>query len=108
MANPVKQPSTIWPSAGETPPATTSAAEPDMVNIEDQVRLWIAHCMRASYSSFRATIDDESGGKKEGQPQPRRKTKVISSKLRTMDATAVKQVLWPHELVFTSDCHPAA
>ena len=105
MANPAKQPSRRLSSAMENPSA--SAAEPDQVNIDDQVWLWVVHHMSASYSSFRAIINDESDVKEEAQPQLRRRTKLTSGKLRTMDTTAVKEVLWPHELVFTPDGQPA-
>ena len=77
------------------------------MNIEDQVCLWVAHRMKASYSPFRAIIDDELDRKEVEQPQPRRMTKLTCGKLRTADTTAVKKVLWPHELVFTPDCQPA-
>ena len=50
---------------------------------------------------------DQTIIEEEEQPQPRRRTKITSGKLRTMDTTAVKQVLWPHELVFTPDGQPA-
>ena len=104
MANHAKRPSRRWPMCVEKPPAITSAAEPDQVNIDDKVRLWVTHCMRAPYSPIRAIINDESDGKEEEWHQPRRRrTKITSGKLRTMDTTAIKEVLWPHKLVFSPD-----
>ena len=63
--------------------------------------------MRSSYPSFLAIIDDELNGDEEEHPQLRRRTKTTSGKLRTADTTAVKQVLWPQELVFTPEGKPA-
>ena len=63
--------------------------------------------MRASYPSFLANTDIESDGEEEEQPQVTRRSKITSGKLRTADTTAVKQVLWPHELVFTPEGRPA-
>ena len=105
-STPAEQPGPSWPSAGEKPPATTITAEPDQTSIKKQVRIWVAQRMRASYPSLLAATDDEPDGKEEEQPQPRR-TQITSGKLRTMDTTAVKHVLWPHELVFTPDGQPA-
>ena len=41
------------------------------------------------------------------QSEPIRRPKITSGKLRTLDTTAVKQVIWPHQLVFTPDGQPA-
>ena len=86
----------------------TSATEPDQVNIEHQVWLRVTHRMRAPYSSSWATTDDESDGKEEEQPHPRRRAKKTSGRLITMDTTTIKQVLWFHELVFKPECQPAS
>ena len=67
----------------------------------------MVHYRRASYTAFLAPIDDEETGEEERQPQPRRGPGITFGKLRTVDTTAVKQVIWPHELVFTPDGQPA-
>ena len=71
------------------------------MNVEEQVRLCVAHCIRAPCLSIWATTDHDSGGKEEAQPHPRMRAKITSGRLRTADTPVRKQVLWPHELVFT-------
>ena len=44
------------------PLITAAAVEPAQVDVEDQVRLWVTHRIRAPYTSLWATTDD--GGKK--------------------------------------------
>ena len=78
------------------------------MNVGEQVQLRIAHHIRAHYASLWATTDDDSDRKEEGQPHPRRWAKITSGRLRTVDTTALKQVLWPNELVFTPDGQPAS
>ena len=62
--------------------------------------------MRASYSSFLANTDDELDGEEEEQLHVTRRSNITSGKLRTADTTALKQVLCPHELVFTPEGRP--
>ena len=59
-----------------------------------------------SYKPFKDHIDEEETGEEEKQPPPRRRPRIISGKLRTDETTAVNQVIWPHELVFTPDGQP--
>ena len=87
----------------ENLPDAPSAAEPDQASFEDQIQLWVEHCRRASYPSFLATTDDEEAGEEDKKHQLRRSPKITSGKLMTVDTTAVKQVIWPHELGFTPD-----
>ena len=87
----------------ENLPIIASAAEPDQVDVEEQVRHWVAHRIRALYASLWATTDDDSDWKEEEQPHSRRRAKITSGRLRTVDTTSLKQVLSPHELVFTPD-----
>ena len=49
-------------------PLTASEAEPDQVEVEEQVWLWVTHRIRAPYTSLWATTDDDSDGKEEEQP----------------------------------------
>ena len=66
----------------------------------------VAQQIRASYPSFLAnTEDDPDGEEEEEQLQVTRRSKITSGKLRS-DTTAVKHVLWPHELVFTPKSQP--
>ena len=101
-----EQPSTSQPCAMENPPTAASSAVPDP-SIEEQVRIWVAQQMRESYPSFLANTNDELDGDEEEQPQVTRRYYITSGKLRTADTTAVKQVLWPNELVFTQEDRPA-
>ena len=104
-----------WPrhlSAVEIPPTptptATSSAEPDRASLENHLWLQVEHHRRASYTPFLAPLaDEEETGEEERQPDPRRRPRITFGKLRTADTTAVKQVIWPHELVFTPDGHPA-
>ena len=54
-------------------------------------------------SNCLANTDDELDGEEEEQPQATRRSQIAFGKLRTADTTGVKQVLWPHELVFTPE-----
>ena len=76
-------------------------------SFEDQILLQVKHRRRASYPSFLATTDDEETREEDKHPQPRRRPKITSVKLRTAYTTAVKQGIWPHELVFIPDGQPA-
>ena len=91
----------------ENPLTATSSAEPDQARLEDQVRLCVEHHRKASYTPFLAPTDDEETREEERQPQPRRRPRITSGKLRTADTTAVKQVIWLHGLVFTPVGQPA-
>ena len=93
---PTKQPWSRHRSAVENPLAAASVAEPDQASFEDQIQVCVEHHRRASYPSFLATIDEEEDREEDKHPQPKRKLKITSGKLRTADTTAVKQVIWPH------------
>ena len=92
----------------ENLPITALAAEPDKVDVEEQIWLRVAHHIRAPYASLSATTDNDSDGTEEEQPHPRRSAKITSSRLRTVDKTALMQVLLPHKLFFTPDGQPAS
>ena len=93
------------PSRPPPLPATSSSSAIPNPSIDEQARIGIAQWMRAAYPSFLANTDDELDGEEE-QPKVTRRPKIISGKLRTADTTAVKHVLWLHELVFTPEGRP--
>ena len=55
-----------------------------------------------------ASTDDEKAKEEDKQPQPWRRPKITSGKLRTVGTIAVNHVIWHHELDFTLDGQPAA
>ena len=98
---PPEKPSTSQPSSMENPSAVLDPS------IKEQVQIQVAQRMRASYASFLGNTFDESDGEEEEQLQVTRRSKIPSGTLRSADTTVVKQVLWPHELVFTHQGRPA-
>ena len=95
-------PGSGWPSDVENQHAVTSTAEPGQANLKEQVHIRVTKRVISYYPSFLATTGDKSDGEEEKQPQLRRRY-ITSGRLITVDTTAVNQVLWPHELVFTPD-----
>ena len=63
--------------------------------------------MRSSHPSFLAITDDEMDVEEEKQLPATRRSNITSGKLRSADTTAIKKVLWHHELVFTPEGQPA-
>ena len=52
MATQAKQPGPRHPSTMENFPLNASVAEPYQVDVEEQVRLWVTHCIRATHISL--------------------------------------------------------
>ena len=75
--------------------------------MEKQVQMQVEHWVRSSHPSFLAITDDEMDGEEEEQLPVTRRSNITSGKLRSADTTAIKKVLWPHELVFTHEGQPA-
>ena len=58
-------------------------------------------------AAYLPTTDDDSGDDKETTTQPRKKHKGTSVKLQMADHTVIKQVTWPHELIYMPLGQPA-
>ena len=98
---PPEQPGT---SAVENHPTAAFSAIPDS-SMEEQVRMQVEQQMRSSHPSL-AITDNEMDGDEDQLPATRRSS-ITSGKLRSADTTAIKKVLWLHELVFTPEGQPA-
>ena len=79
----------------------------DIDSIEEQVHLWTSQCLNVAHPGYLPTTDEDTEGEQEVHNQLRRKHRSTSGKLRNADTTVINQILWPHELVYTSSGQPA-
>ena len=61
----------------------------------------IKHRSRPSHPALLAITDDEMDGEEEVVLPASRKAQTTLGKVRSADASAIHQVMWPHELIFT-------
>ena len=71
--------------------------------MEEAVHHNIANHQKGTRLVYTAQVDEQEVT----SPQPKKHQKAISSWLRTADNTVVKQITWPHELIYTQASIPA-
>ena len=75
--------------------------------MDEQVQIQVEQQIRSSHRHL-AVTDDEINGEEEEQLPTTRRAQVTSGELRSADTTAIKKVLWPHELILMPKGQPAA
>ena len=63
----------------------------------------IQHRSRSSHPPFLAITDEEMDGEEEDVLPAPRKGQTTSGKLISTETSAIHQVLWPHEHIFTPE-----
>ena len=69
--------------------------------MEEAVLRKVANHLRGTIPAYAVNTDDNSVDEEMTSPQPKKLQKAISSKLRPANNMVVKQIMWPHKLIYT-------
>ena len=87
----------------EPGPSNTGAPPPlekeGLPQVEDKVRDRIADRLRGVPTAYLHLTDDESDDEEPALAAGKCRNPEVSGKLRTIDTTMVRSVMWPHEVV---------
>ena len=100
------EPTTSRSTAEEDPARHQESAVPDGYDdVSEEVWAHVASHIPSDPAIF-IPMDDETASGEEGALPVSRKRGLKSGKVRTMDSIITRKVVWPHEVVFTTQGQP--
>ena len=76
--------------------------------LAQETRRQVARRLKRAPNMHMFYSDEDSDSEEEQAAPKKRRTAIKSGKVRTADTTVLKQILWPHELVYDPSGKPAA
>ena len=76
--------------------------------VAQEIHWHVAHHLKRAPNMPRCYSEDDSDSDEEQVAPKKRRTAIKSGKMCTADTTVLKQIVWPHKLVYDPSGRPAA